>query len=604
VSRRPAVENLGQPDFVDQIAQLGRRLASSESRLSDFETMFAAVLSRLAEVENGGSGAPTPAPVFTSQPSISPSSGTAGQTFTAYDGTASNVIGYTRRWLLSGVVIGTGATVIPGAAGALVLEVTATGAGGSTIATTAAVTVQAADLGTGTAYPAGALTRTSAVGASPVTYTFTRPVELADADSPQGVMQRSADPTFTTGVTEVTRAIVAATTSYDFGLAALNAGYARLAFYKGDRPASLNWSNVMGWGNAASPAFTSSAAQAAFQNVPVNFTVTTDMPAYLELDGGVDVGGVTRSGNLFTLNYATTGAKSFRIRATSYNGISTVQTVTVNVAANAPNAFTFTDALAAQRSTATTSNTITVAGLQSGTSVPVTVTGGSYSKNGGAYATAATTATNADTFAVRTISSDQYATNTDVTLTMGGVSDTFNVRTIVNPVQPAATFDPAYGFNTLSNGNLTVTGAFGSPNQSRSTTAKGGGYVEFTIDAATVAGTPAIGVLASTHAGVADFYATDSSDWFAGGFGSRDGQDVGAGFGAWAAGDKLGLWVVPGVGIRCYKNGTQQATLPFPAASSTVFPHVSVKNSDTITANYGGTAFTYLPSGATGWNAA
>lgn len=88
---------------------------------------------------------PTPAPAFTQQPSISPSSGTAGTTtFTANDGAASNASSYTRRWLLSGTSIGTGTTVLPGSAGSLALEVTATGPGGSTTVTTGAVTVAAA----------------------------------------------------------------------------------------------------------------------------------------------------------------------------------------------------------------------------------------------------------------------------------------------------------------------------------------------------------------------------------------------------------------------------------------------------------------------------
>lgn len=87
----------------------------------------------------------TPAPVFTTQPSISPGSGTAGTTsFTATNGTASNATSYSRRWLLNGASIGTGTIVLPQSAGSLVLEVTATGPGGGTVATSAAVTVGAA----------------------------------------------------------------------------------------------------------------------------------------------------------------------------------------------------------------------------------------------------------------------------------------------------------------------------------------------------------------------------------------------------------------------------------------------------------------------------
>ncbi|TCP36561.1 SGNH/GDSL hydrolase family protein [Sphingomonas sp. BK235] len=83
----------------------------------------------------------TPAPAFTTPPSISPSSGAVGTTFTASNGAASNSTALTRRWLLNGSSIGTGATVTPNAAGTLVLEVTATGPGGSTVANSASVTV-------------------------------------------------------------------------------------------------------------------------------------------------------------------------------------------------------------------------------------------------------------------------------------------------------------------------------------------------------------------------------------------------------------------------------------------------------------------------------
>ena len=94
---------------------------------------------------------PTPAPgvpVFTTPPSISPATGTAGvTTFTASDGAASNASGYTRRWLLSGTVIGTGGTIKPSAAGSLVLEVTAHGPGGdSEPRPSAAAAVEAASV--------------------------------------------------------------------------------------------------------------------------------------------------------------------------------------------------------------------------------------------------------------------------------------------------------------------------------------------------------------------------------------------------------------------------------------------------------------------------
>ncbi|MBD8677933.1 hypothetical protein [Sphingomonas sp. CFBP 13720] len=78
---------------------------------------------------------------FTSNPSISPTSGNVGATFSAIDGAMSNggqVLG--RRWLLNGTSIGTGTTVVPVVQGSLVLENTGTG---NVVATSPAVTVSA-----------------------------------------------------------------------------------------------------------------------------------------------------------------------------------------------------------------------------------------------------------------------------------------------------------------------------------------------------------------------------------------------------------------------------------------------------------------------------
>lgn len=91
----------------------------------------------------------TPAPAFTTQPSITPGSGTAGTTSFSWNrGTASNTTDYTVRFLLNGSPITTPTNpFIQQTAGTLVLEVTATGPGGSTVAT-ASVVVTGASNGT------------------------------------------------------------------------------------------------------------------------------------------------------------------------------------------------------------------------------------------------------------------------------------------------------------------------------------------------------------------------------------------------------------------------------------------------------------------------
>jgi hypothetical protein len=100
------------------------------------------ICSKVVKLEAGVT--PTPSPTL-SKPSISPTSGAVGTTFTATDGTPGNATITGRRWLLGTTAIGTGTTVTPNAAGSLTRENTAVGTNGETITSTStAVTVSAA----------------------------------------------------------------------------------------------------------------------------------------------------------------------------------------------------------------------------------------------------------------------------------------------------------------------------------------------------------------------------------------------------------------------------------------------------------------------------
>ena len=131
-----------------------------------------------------------------------------------------------------------------------------------------------------------------------------------------------------------------------------------------------------------------------------------------------------------------------------------------------PNAFTFTDVSNVSRSTTQTSNTITAAGLSTGTSVVVSIIGGTYSKNSGSYTSSTGTASNGDTFSVRHTSSSGFLTNTDTQLTIGGISDTFRSTTLAQDTTPNNyTFNDATdaGVSTLVPSNVqTITGITGN----------------------------------------------------------------------------------------------------------------------------------------------
>ena len=122
-----------------------------------------------------------------------------------------------------------------------------------------------------------------------------------------------------------------------------------------------------------------------------------------------------------------------------------------------PNAFTFTDQVLDPGKVAT-SNTITVSGINQ--AAPISVVNGRYSINGGEYTLQAGTVSNGDTVTLRKASSAVAGEVNTVTLSIGGVSDAWQVATR-DAVPDAFTFTDQVGVkgnvNRLSN-VITVSG--------------------------------------------------------------------------------------------------------------------------------------------------
>jgi hypothetical protein len=95
-----------------------------------------------------------------------------------------------------------------------------------------------------------------------------------------------------------------------------------------------------------------------------------------------------------------------------------------------PDGFSFTDITAAALGVAYESDEIVVSGL--GAPASLTVSGGEYAVNGGAYAATATSVSNGDVVKVRGTAAGAVSTAVDVALTIGGVSDTFRITTVAN----------------------------------------------------------------------------------------------------------------------------------------------------------------------------
>jgi len=163
-------------------------------------------------------------------------------------------------------------------------------------------------------------------------------------------------------------------------------------------------------------------------------------------NGLVDAGTSTLSGTFAASKAVTTSGTGTIVVATSVvssssSGGIAESTVTIGDKSDAyrvttttntmPNIFTFNTVSGVALSTLQTSNTITVSGLGGG-SVPVSVTNGQYSKNGGAWNNPGTntTAVDNDTFAVRHTSAGTNSTNTDTSLLIGARAGSFRSTTL------------------------------------------------------------------------------------------------------------------------------------------------------------------------------
>ena len=147
--------------------------------------------------------------------------------------------------------------------------------------------------------------------------------------------------------------------------------------------------------------------------------------------------GYVNEGDLVQVRGYASGSFSTTVTVTlTVGGVAgTFQIITRGYSAS-PTTFTFTDQTGVPLSSTITSNTITIAGAE--TALAVSITGGTYSKNGGAYGAGATTASNGDTFTLRHTSAVGVSSIVNTTLTVGGYTDTFSSTTAGADITPDA----------------------------------------------------------------------------------------------------------------------------------------------------------------------
>ena len=105
--------------------------------------------------------------------------------------------------------------------------------------------------------------------------------------------------------------------------------------------------------------------------------------------------------------------------------------VTVTDVDDTPDTFSFTSQTNKTISASYESNTVTITGIDDG--VSISVSGGEYKINSGAYTTTAGTINNDDNVTLRQTSSGSYSTTTTTSLTVGSVTSDFKVTTSSAP---------------------------------------------------------------------------------------------------------------------------------------------------------------------------
>lgn len=153
-----------------------------------------------------------------------------------------------------------------------------------------------------------------------------------------------------------------------------------------------------------------------------------------------------------TLNYVGNDSASFTFNPGS-GSITKNNCLTWIAGVSTVNQFVFTDVTGVALATLIVSNTISITG--NNVPVAISITGGEYSINGGAYTASAGLVNPNDTVSVRVTSSGSTGTPTSATLTVGATSDTFTATT---RVPGNFTVSAAYGMTIESLTNSTSTG--------------------------------------------------------------------------------------------------------------------------------------------------
>lgn len=166
-------------------------------------------------------------------------------------------------------------------------------------------------------------------------------------------------------------------------------------------------------------------------------------------------GSIVSAGNTFTYTPNTdySGSDAFTVTVSDPDGETATANVAVTVQDNIPDAITFAAQSGVELDALITSDTQTLAGVE--VPVAISIAGGEYSLNGGAFTAEAGIINSGDTVAVQVTSSADYGTPATATLTVAGQQSNFVATTVADEQNPEAqiAFPPAVA---LTNDTSTI----------------------------------------------------------------------------------------------------------------------------------------------------
>lgn len=166
--------------------------------------------------------------------------------------------------------------------------------------------------------------------------------------------------------------------------------------------------------------------------------------------------GLVNSGDSVKVRVTSSGSEmtATNVVLTIYDKSDSFDVTTLDMPDSTPYPYAFTDVTNSERNLQTESGTALITDIE--IPVAISIVGGQYQINGGAWTSADGTVENGDLVKVRITSSSAWSTAVNTTLTAGGISDTFTVTTRAAEVVPVS-YSVEYGLNPTTQNGLIFT---------------------------------------------------------------------------------------------------------------------------------------------------